>query len=233
MKNSILFSAFIFLFFACSEKEKTNEKSSSEQGNFIDVDTYFYQKDTVVQMYVYQNVKNENDQFFERVVYKFMDGRDHFFVTKYNYKMIPISTFSYWNVDGEIILMKANMMVDRLSYESKLQNTLHFPKVTNKMAKLGFDYPSAADSIVNVVEIRRSFNRFDTLQENEDRLPVVIFQDSIRLSFVDVKNKQHKSIPSSIETYYGEGLGKMMETNENATYRLVLKTDYGTFMSIK
>ena len=182
-------------------------------------------------MYVYENTKNPDDRYYERVVYKFMDGKDHFFVTKYDVKMRPVSTFTYWNNDGEINLMKANMKVGRLTYESKIQKNVFFPS-DNKLAQVNFDYP-ANDTVVNLVEINRTFDRFDSIPDIEGNIDVVVFQDSIRVSLIDIKNKKTKTIPASVNTFYGRGMGKVMETNGDNTFKLILKTNYGTFQSIK
>lgn len=236
MQKLLFFGFLVALFFSCNSENNTEEdkidKVVKKSSVRIFVEDYFYPKDTVVQMYVYENTENASDRYYERVIYKFIDNRDHYFITKYDAKLNPISTMTYWSDDDEIILMKANIMVNKVSYESKIQKNLMFPKNTGKLAQINYDYP-ANDSIVSVIEINREFARFDTLVDSTNTIPVVVFQDSLRVSLVDIKNQKHQTIPAGLETYYGKEIGKVLEKNEERTYQLILKTNYGTFLNIK
>jgi hypothetical protein len=236
MSKIISFLSIAFVLFSCNSGDEKGNSSNSNSDlsveNSIDVDAFFYPKDSIVQMYVYQNTKNAEDKYFERVVYKRIDGLDHFFISRYNIKMEPISTMSYWNVDGQIELKKANIMVGRVSYEGKITKDLLFANRTDVRGQINFDYP-VNDSIINVIEVNRSFLRRDTIEENKESFPVIVFQDSMRLSIVDIKNQQHKSVPMAMDMYYAEGIGKFMETNSTNEYRLILRTDYKTFMSFR
>lgn len=236
MRVAFICVLFSLISFACSsdkkDQEKNNENSEDSKGELILAEDYFYPKDTIVQMYVYQNTKNPDDRYHERVVYKKMEGRDHFFVTRYDAGMKPQTTFSYWNNNGEIILMKANVMVGRVSYEAKIQKNLFMADNSEALAQINYDYP-ANDSIIHLIEVNRYFEKFDKIDDLDGPLDVIVYQDSVRISFIDTKNKQNQSLPASMKTYYGKGVGKIMEESNNRTYKLIMRTDYGTFESIK
>ncbi len=234
-KISIFLLLLTFIFSCQSENGSDSKKSQSKDSESAEMPAvldYFYPKDTTVYMYVYQNTKNPDDQYVERVVYKEMDGADHFFVSRYTMKMEPVSTMSYWVIDRNIELVKANMMVGRVSYESKITSGQIFPESKDLVAKLSYDYP-INDSLINVIEMNRKFDRTDTLIEADIKTPVMIFNDSLRLSIVDIKNKQHQQTPAFMQTYFGKGLGKVLERNDSRTYRLIVRTTADDFAKIR
>lgn len=238
MKTMTNYISLLFLgviLFSCSVESKENlekqadEKAQKEMPNVLD---YFYPKDTTVYMYVYQNVNNPEDRYVERVVYREIEGADHYFISRYNMKLEPKATMTYWVLDNNIELMKANIMVGRVSYESKISSGQFFPSTGKSVGKISYDYPEN-DSIINVIEVNRKFDRKDVIEEGEHSTDVIVFQDSIRLTRVDIKNKQDQAFPAFMYSYFGKGIGKVREENKNRTYQLVLRTTAKDFGQIK
>lgn len=236
MQKFTYFIFFSIIFFACNDEsvedsssDKNGSKQIYEMPNIFD---YYYPRDTTIYMYVYQNTRNVDDQFVERVVYKSQNGADHFFVSRYTMNMTPISNKTYWVVDGMIELMQANIMVGKVGYKSKITSGQLFPLTSESTAKISYDYPMN-DSIINLIEVNRKFERTDSLDEGGNKIHVAVFADSMRISHIDTKNKQHQQMPAFKRTYYGQGIGKVMEENGKQTYRLILRTKYSDFKQLK
>lgn len=229
---TILLCAFFLLSCSNDKNNSEKEKNIQEKVEMPSVLDYFYPRDTTVYMYVYQNTRNPKDRYIERVIYKEMEGMDHFFISRYNSKMEPKYTKTYWVLDGNIELMKANIMVGRVSYESKIKNGFTFPGSPGYVANTTYDYP-LNDSLIQVVEINRKFKNLDTILLEDKKAPVMVFQDSIRLSYVDVKNEQHQIIPAFMEVYFEKGIGKVMEKSDKQAYRLIMRTTADQFRQLQ
>ncbi|MCB0478703.1 MAG: hypothetical protein KDC84_11090 [Crocinitomicaceae bacterium] len=234
MLKHFVYLNLIILLVACSESSKEEQKTETKEvvGEMPAPLEYFYPKDTTVYMYVYQNTKNPDDQYIERVMYKEVDGVDHFFVSRYDARMNPIFTMSYWVLEGNIELMKANMVIGRVPYESKIKNGFTFPTGANMVANTTYDFP-VNDSIIQVIEINRKFKGLDTLNEGGLVSPCIVFKDSVRTTYVDIKNEQHTSQPGYLETYFEKGIGKILEKNDRMGYRLIMRTTADQFAKLQ
>ncbi|MEZ4936059.1 MAG: hypothetical protein R2799_00535 [Crocinitomicaceae bacterium] len=235
MSKLFVYSIFLFVISGCSQdSNKSGEdfESKGKQEEIPPISDYFYPKDTTAYIYVYQNIKNPDDQYIERVIYREIDGVDHFFISRFNSKMEPRSMLSYWIITGNIELMKANMMVGKVSYECKIKNGRAFPNERGLVANTTYDFP-LNDSLIQVIEINRKFKGLETIDANGTKAECMVYLDSIRLTNVDVKNQKESLMSGYMETYFEKGIGKVLEKNQRMGYRLILRTTADQFAKLQ
>ena len=201
---------------SCTEENPNTNVSSNVFG------PYFYQYDTIPQVYVFRDIANGLEEEFHRVFSINDSEGKHIVVEVYADDGRIIEALNY-NLDSLSVI--DHMVVNRKQEQTKAElfkNKL-IPDSKTSTASFASRFSGFKDSTLFLKEVDRKFNSTKEIDVLGKKVSATIFDDYIRMTLFNPFSKEENEGNWEMTNYFAEGYGLVEWHNDNRSVHFRLE----------